>query len=304
MATGAGSSGAGRSPARRSSAARAASVTGDTAGVPSVLLRVAGLRYRQPRRAHQFGDRRRPLPQDRDGMSPALGGPPDGERRRIGIQGGAELHPETREPFSRRGGENEVAPVEQQEETPLRLAGGASQPLGKEGQARGVHPPHPQSRRFGGRLVLLGDRCTRHRTEHGPAPERTGSQRSEPESPVELGGRRRRSRGQPADELRAETAHRSGTRALGEAGVGGAVRQRNHRVPEAAVRRGKSPQGGLHCPGRLHRRRQVRLGRRRRDELRRQAPPDPAAIARANHQVIPPKGHRHGPVARTEARKG
>ncbi len=197
-----------------------------------------------------------------------------------------------------------MAPMEEQKETPVGFVRGACEPLGKQSETRRVHPPHPQSRRLGRRFVLPGDRRTRHRTEHGSAAERTGSQRSEAEPPVELGGRRGRSRGQPADELRAEPAHRSGTRPFGKAGVRGAVRQRDHRVPEAAVRSGECPQCGLHCSGRFHRRRQVRLRRRRGDEVRGQTPPDPTAVARANHQVVSPEGHRHGPVTRTEAQVG
>ena len=273
-------------------------------GRPGTFLDVASSRKRQAQRAHEISDRRGPIPQDFDRRPPVLGGPPDSKRRGVGVQRGAELHAETRETRSRGGGEDEVAPMEQQEKTAIRFVGAASKPLGKRSQARSVDPAHPKTSRLRGRLVLLGNRRTRHRAEQGPVPEGTGRQRSKPESSIEFGGGRSRGRSQRTDKFATEPAHRSGTRAFRQGGVSSAIGQRNHGVAETAPGSAKRPESGLHRPGRFHRGSQVRLRRRRRDEIRRQTPPHPTAIARPDQQMVSPKGDRHGAPPRTETKEG
>jgi len=273
-------------------------------GRPGALLGVASPRKRQAQRAHEISDRHGPIPQDFDRRPPVLGGPPDSKRRGVGVQRGAELHAETRETRSRRGGEDEVAPMEQQEKTAIRFAGAASKPLGERSQARSVHPAHPKTGRLRGRLVLLDNRRTRHRAEQGAVPEGTGRQSSKPESSIEFGGGRSPSRSQPTDEFGAEPARRSGTRTFGQGGVSSAIGQRNYGVAETAPGSAKRPESGLHRPGRLHRGSQVRLRRRRRDEIRRQTPAHPTAVARPDQHVISPKGDRHGAPPSTEAKEG
>jgi len=197
-----------------------------------------------------------------------------------------------------------VAPMEQQEKTAIRFAGAASKPLGERSQARSVHPAHPKTGRLRGRLVLLDNRRTRHRAEQGAVPEGTGRQSSKPESSIEFGGGRSPSRSQPTDEFGAEPARRSGTRTFGQGGVSSAIGQRNYGVAETAPGSAKRPESGLHRPGRLHRGSQVRLRRRRRDEIRRQTPAHPTAVARPDQHVISPKGDRHGAPPSTEAKEG